>query len=311
MDTLGPEQKTAKNKILDSLPRVDVQGSAPASVDVTLEHGGAVSGNITYDDGGPAAGLQVQVLARMLRDGKETWSPVPANPFQFLVESQTDDRGNYRISSLPPGKYAIEVILAFTSRKMFISASGTSTADSNAHSALLEFYSGNTPRQKDAACFKLQAREERGGEDIVIPMSKLHTIKGSIVSAHDGHLVNGGGVYLLHADDHSLAGQASLTEDDPSFTFSFIFEGDYILSSPMSADVDYEPAERPAGSLGPVQFNTHTVHFYGASAIPLHVKGDMDGVTIDVPEPTPKEAQMDQEMMRQEKLQEKPATDPQ
>lgn len=93
----------------------------------------------------------------------------------------TDDRGNYRISGLPAGKYVVEVSVEFSDTKGYFSSSGGGGYSSNARTASLSIYSGNTPRTKDAAAFAIQPREERTGEDIVIPMSKLHTIKGNIV----------------------------------------------------------------------------------------------------------------------------------
>jgi len=216
----------------------------------------------------------------------------------------TDDRGNYRISGLPPGKYAIEVSLNFDNTKTYISTSSSGTVSgsgsSNGHSASLSVYSGNSLREKNAVGFTLQTREERTGEDIIIPTSKLHTIKGNIVSAHDGHVVNSGSVNISNADDHSYAGSDGLTEEDSDFTLSFIFEGDYILSSFASADVEYVPAPRPQGDLGPPQFNAHPRHLYGPASKSLHVDGDLDGVTLPVPEPTAKEAQMYKDLLRQQ-----------
>ena len=300
---LGPQQKEARDGILQSLPRVDVQPNQPSTADVVLERGAAISGNIRYDDGAPAAGLQVQVLARMLQDGKETWSPLNLGHGNFWDRIFTDDRGNFRISSLPAGKYAIEVVLEFTNSRTYFYSSGVTSAGSNGHVARLEIYSGNTPLVKDAVGFKLQTREERAGEDIVIPISKLHTIKGSIVSATDGHVVNSGQVGLVSAGDQSWAGSDNLSEDESGFTLSFIFEGDYILSSPGSADVDYLPIPQQEGIIGSPQFNTRVRHRYGATSVPLHVDRDMDGVIIAVPEPTAKEVQAYKEMMQQQENQ--------
>jgi hypothetical protein len=298
---LGPQQKDARDRILQSLPRVDVQSNQPASAaDVVLERGAGISGNITYDDGGPAAGLQVQVLARLLQDGKETWAPLPFKHFGEQI--LTDDRGNFRISGLPAGKYAIEVALEVTNSKTYFFSSG---ASSTSYSPVtLEIYSGNTPHVKDAAGFRLQPREERTGEDIVIPISKLHTIRGNIVSARDGHVVNSGGVSLQNADDRSFVGNPSLMEDETGFTLSFIFEGDYILSCSGAADVDYIPIPEREGNFGPPQFSTRTLHQYGPASMPLHVTSDMDGVIIAVPEPTAKEAQMYKDAIRQQENQE-------
>lgn len=299
---LSPQQREAGDSVLRSLPRADVQSNQPATADVVLERGAAISGNIAYDDGVPAAGLQVQVLSRMMQDGKETWAPVSLEYQGLSPGIHTDDRGNFRISGLPAGKYAIEVVLEFGNSRTYFSSSGVSSMSYAPER--LEIYSGNTPRVKDAASFTLQTREERTGEDIVIPISKLHTIKGNIVSAQDGHVVNSGEVSLINADDRSTVGSANLVEDDSSFTLSFIFEGDYILSSLGSADVDYLPVPRPEGSMGPPQFNTRVLHQYGAASISLHVDRDLDGVTLTVPEPTEKEAQMFKELMRQQEKQE-------
>lgn len=297
---LGPEQKAAKNRVLQSLPKVDVQSNLPIAADVVLERGGAVTGTVTYDDSGAAAGLRVAVLARMIRDGKETWDPIDSNSHDsFTFPPVTDDRGNYRISGLPAGKYVVVVDVEISDTTRYISSSGGGSYNSNAHTAFLSIYSGNTPRKKDAAAFTIQAREERTGEDIVVPMSKLHTIRGNIVSARDGHVVNGGGVVLLNADDHSPVAQQSLTEDDPSFTFSLIFDGEYFLSSAGSADVEYIQIPQPHDPVAPPQYQPNPRHFYGAASMPLHVDRDMDGVTISVPEPTPKEAQMFKDVMRQ------------
>ena len=298
---LTPEQKAAKDRVLDALPRVDV-AIAPATADITLERGGAVSGNMAYDDGTPAVGLTVHVLTPASRDSKETWSVVPAARHFIFDEVHTDDRGNYRISGLPPGKYTVEAALDFSTVKMYFSGTGGSSS-SNGGGTHLAIYAGNTPHKKDAASFTLRAQEERSGEDIVVPISKLHSIRGTIVAARDGHLVNSGGVKLLNASDGSMEAYTNLTEDDPSFTFGLIFEGDYILESDGAADVDFEPLARSPGSFGQPQFKMHTVHFYGRAAIPLHVEGDIDGVTIPVREPTAQEAKTLEQLLQEEEQQ--------
>lgn len=101
--------------------------------------------------------------------------------------------------------------------------------------------------------------------------------------------------------------QQSLTEDDPSFMLSLIFEGEYILSSMLSADVDYVQIPQPHASIAPPQYRANPRHFYGSASMPLHVNGDMDAVIISVPEPTPKEDQMYKDAIRQQEQQNHPA----
>jgi hypothetical protein len=294
---LDARQKTAKEAVLKTIPRITVS-SLPASAEVTLERGGAISGNIAYDDGSPASSLEVKALSRMHQEGKETWGPLQTLPNSQFQLIRTDDRGNYRISGLPAGKYLVQVTLDPRTEINYASRGGTN-GSGGGQGNILTVYSGSTPRLKDAAGFSIDLGEERAGEDLRIPISKLHTIHGSIVSAHDGHVINGGAVQLYYADDKSFVASGNSSEEDPGFTLNFVYEGDYTLTSPMSSDVDYQLLPG-TGVLSPPQFTTHPRHFYGSASITLHVDGDMDAVTVAVPEPSAKEEQAYKNALQQQ-----------
>ena len=297
----GTQQKAARERVLRSLPRVDVQSSLPVDIDVVLERGAAISGTIAYDDGTPASGVQVSAMVRSSEAEKESWVPVEMASNQLGLGVACDDRGNYRISGLSAGRYIVMASLNAMRSIRYISSTGSSGMGSNGSASSLNIYSGCTPRMKDASSFSLALGEERSAEDIRIPLSKLHTISGNFVSAQDGHVVNSGGAVLLNADDNSFVATASTTEDNPGVVFYFVYEGDYILSSSMSADVDYVPISQPHSDVPmPPQYEGKPRHFYGSASKPLHVEGDMEGVTIEVPEPTAKEAQMFKSMQEQE-----------
>jgi len=298
---LARSQQAAREAVLKGIPRIAIQSGQPASVDVTLERGAAISGNISYDDGTPAAGLRMELLARMVKDGKETW----AEPFLSFRDpgftpTSTDDRGNYRINGLPAGTYIIATTFDLSEGIQYFSSSGSVGSSTDNQWTPLKIYSGNTTRPKDASILSLTPGEEHSGEDLQFPLSKLHSITGHTVAAHDGHIVNSGQVDLYNSDDESLAGTAHISADDPGFTLNFIYDGEYILSSSFSADVDYQLLRQQPGSLSPPQYNGHVRHLYGHASKPLHVNGDMDGVTIAVPEPTAKEAQIFKDALGQQ-----------
>ncbi len=269
-------------RIAKVVPRVTVQANLPATVNVTLERGAAVSGTVQYDDGSPAGGLNVQIMVR----GKDGWAAMPFSPFEDVSHfSVTDDQGAHRISGLPAQEYVVEADLNLTKTTYTIDGHGGSGASSNSGGPAVSTYSGNTMRVKEAKPFTLKQGEERQGEDIRIAITKLHIVRGSMIARHDGHVINGGSVTLLHADDKSTAGSASLERNDEGvFQFNFVPEGDYILEVSGAADYEYEEIPNPPNSAPPTRIESHMLHSYGAAEMPLHVEGDMSGVTVAVPD---------------------------
>ncbi len=263
------------------VPRITVQPNLPVSVNVSLERGAAVSGTVLFDDGSPASGLSVQAYVHW----KDQWVPLPSTPFERANHSAvTDDQGNYRISGLPAMQYLLEVELAL-SKSTFTSDGNGSSGQSQSLVFSLPVYSGSKTRTKDATRFSLKTGEERKGEDIQIPLSKLHTVRGSIIARRDGHVINGGWVTLLHGDDKSEASHAELDKDDDGvFQFSFVPEGDYILRVGNAADYEYVEIPNTPHTRPPTITDRRTLRNYGPADLPLHVEGEISGVTVSVPD---------------------------
>lgn len=274
-----PPSDEARRKLAALAPRVTVQANLPASVNITLERGAAVSGSVLYDDGSPAAGVRVQLLVR--RDGK--WVAAPRMAFQSAIgDTATDDRGSYRISGLPPQQYAAEITLNLQ-KWMYSSDQNGNTSGTSSSVYSLSIYSGNKMRMKDADGFSLTQGEERGGEDMEIPVSRLHTVRGVVTAAHDGHLINGGTVELLYPDDKSQLEGTQITSD-ADFSFSFVPEGDYILRVTGATDTEYKEVSNGPGGMPPTHTERYPLRRYGDAEIPIHITGDMSGLTIAVPE---------------------------
>ena len=166
---LGPAQQAAKQAVLKTIPRITVS-NLPASTDVTLERGAAISGNITYDDGGPAGGLQVTVLSRMHQEGKETWAPfksLPGSEFQPDLHGRSRQLSHQRPARGEiPGAgnsrpHAANYLHIPREHEYLLPQGGASISST--------IYSGSTPRLKDAAGFSVDLGEERAGEDLRIP----------------------------------------------------------------------------------------------------------------------------------------------
>jgi hypothetical protein len=289
---MGPEDDPAAKdlkakKTPPMAPRITVEGNLPVGVNVTIERGAAVSGTVLYDDGSPAGGIRVNLLTRL----KDQWTEIgfssPVNNSGF--SAQTDDEGHYRLSGLPAGKYLLKAELRLSKTTYKIDEHGSSYSSGAGYS--LDVYSGNTTRQKGADRFALTPGEQRNGIDIEIPVSKLHTLRGNIIAARDGHVLNGGSLELLYPDDKSMVAVTSLPNDDDTFTFSFVPEGDYILRVDGASDTEYREVSNGPNNWPPTHTEPHVLHHYGSADQPIHVAGELSGITIAAPDLPPQKAQ--------------------
>ena len=279
-DATPSAKEDGEKKVARTAPRITVQADVPVVINVTIERGAAVSGTVLYDDGSPANGVRLQLLIRR----KGEWTNVPSTPLDVSnLYGETDDQGHYRISGLPAGEYLLEASLNIMKTTYKMDEHGA-TSMSMTSGDSLEVYTGGSTRRKDGTPFTVTAGEEKGGQDVEIPLSKLHTVRGSIEAAHDGHVLNGGLLSLLHADDKSKAGSAKVNKDDNTFSFSFVAEGDYILHVDEAADNEYREVPNKDMSWPPTRTETHTLQRYGPADLPVHVSGDMTGVVVSAPD---------------------------
>jgi hypothetical protein len=278
-DLLEPSEELAK-RIAERVPAVTVEANASASVNISLERGAAVGGTVLFDDGSPAAGVQVHLMQH--KEGK--WAQVQTTAGDASSGTAvTDDRGNYRMSGLPAMKEAL-VKADLNVASVALHFSKDSYGSWYGPSYTLAFYSGSVFRTGDATPFELTAGEERPGEDITLPLAKLHKVQGAIIAHHDGHVLNKGSIALLFADDKSNVGDADVDKDDATFSFPFVPEGDFILRVKDAADARYEEVPNPPGMGQFTRTETKILQEYGAAEMPLHVQGERAGVTIDVPD---------------------------
>ena len=162
-------QKTTSVSLHPS-PHRCARPGLPASVDVRLERGSAISGTVLFDDGSPASGLPVHALVRRKDGKKETWSPLRRHALRF-------DGGRLHRRSRPVSPHrsrnraSILFEVDLNLQHMDFAAAQARVA---APAALTTwpaspFYSGSATRKADAKPFKLSANEEHSGEDITIP----------------------------------------------------------------------------------------------------------------------------------------------
>ena len=271
----NPSPEVAQ-RIAATLPAVTVRPNSTATLDIRLQRGATVSGMARFDDGIPYPGAYVSV-ERHEADGK--WvAPHGAG------SGHADGDGRWQISGLVPGEYRVRLNLSLEDRQQS-TLLGNSIAQRSRTKYSLTIYSGDTARERDAKPVTLEENQQLGGEDITIPVSKLHAVTGAVVDATTGKALNAGRVQLVYADDGKSLNTATIDPETRTFTFDFVPEGEYKLKTDDAREVRPEPA---ADASSDEEFfrvqrkGTATLRQYAPGEMPLVVQGDLNAVNLAV-----------------------------
>jgi hypothetical protein len=267
----------AEKRIRLALRQVTVLSGQTTRMDFRLEKGAAISGIVLYDDGTPVAGVPVGLLRRE-KDG--SWKEVSEVMRQrFGSQQTTDDRGHYRVAALPQGEYLVSVDLQWLSASATGQVLWTSPLLKGARESA-HIYSGDTARRRDAKPVVVDKGEERTGVDVVVPISRLYSLSGTVVAERDGHPINSGTVILLDALDRTTVNQVWLNAGSGRFAMEFVPQGDYVLQVTSTADGVMETGQIDGGH------GTYTrlkqTHHYADTEQPMKISGDVQGVTVKV-----------------------------
>lgn len=236
-EELASTDPAVQKRIRAVVPVVSIQGTESTRLDLKLELGASISGRILFEDGSPAAGWKVSAIPYT---GIQT-APAPGaslglsasdmpgmTDMLFQATHITDDRGAYRIAGLAPGPYLIRAVLTAGN-----ASAGTALASGTMH---LTVFSGNATRTEEAKPVSVASREDRKGEDLTMPLSRLHTISGTVLAKLDGHPVNSGTVQLREDADTSLSQlQTAAIQPDGTFHFDYVSNGHYTLKIRQAA----------------------------------------------------------------------------
>ena len=157
-------------------------GQDVKDVDIRLMRGGAISGVITDDDGEPMVNVSVQALARTYRRGQSTVNPRNG--------SVTDDRGQYRIYGLPPGRYYVQAI----QRGVFTVAGSEETV------GYAPIYYPNAVSLQDAQRVDVSNGGEVARVDLVLRPVPTVSVSGKVIDGSTGRPAGEGYVSIAGAD---------------------------------------------------------------------------------------------------------------
>jgi hypothetical protein len=260
----------------DHLVKLTVAAQHISDVNVSIDRGAEIDGNVSYDDSSAAIGIRFAVLRKT---AENHWIMIGSNGGDESVEEKSDGRGRYSIPDLPDGEYKVCALLP--------------VKDENTSP---KFCFGGGFRIDKAETVKVSAGETHNGVDIVLPLDGLFTVAGNITAGTDAHAPSQATVHLLYADDRAEARQTPMLKDG-SFSFDYVPAGNYILQITNAVDVVASAAAQTSGvsnggnTSGDGSAATPQVvpgvHKYMDKETPLTVQSDMDDVQVTVVEPPP------------------------
>ena len=263
---------------------VDVDGTSSVECKIRAERGGAITGKITYPDGEPAIGAQVNVF----RKSGTRWEHATI----VSAGAQTDDRGIYRIYPLPPGEYTIGVI----EQSLVIEERDGGTMQTTGNKSLNPYYYGGASNYSTAALIQVDAGREVNNINVTLAERATYKVTGTIVARG----VPMAGAYLrLQPYDDGLSGPILMipyglpaqANKDGQWSFGDVPDGSYSVELDQRGSrsaPDAESKKKP-GLVGQRQLVTVTGADVSGVLISLTAGGRVSGsIVVEGDKPLPR-----------------------
>ncbi len=219
--------------LLATLPQVHVAEAGGGTANISLDRGGVIQGKLQWDDGTPAAGVNVSVQSANSAAGGPTdltrvVSQLGGGFGGGLGGFQTsDDRGVFRITGLAPGSYWVRAT-------MMTPAADPGSGMVQRMSSIVMYAPGKV-RQSEAQVIALKSGEERDDLQFVLDLSTLHSVSGHVGATDQGNIA-AGVVRLTDSQDSSLSRMAMI-QPDGSFVVQWVPAGTYTLAVSNASNV--------------------------------------------------------------------------
>jgi len=272
-----------RKNLLAQIPSVTVSPDQPAEVSIRLERGAEIDGTVTYDDGSPAIGLRISYNLKSpdTEGGPGAYELMRMEGiYQQNGQPITDDRGHFRILGVPPGEYLVHVTIPTRSSDQE-ETNQPAMLEGPYRPSELEVYAGGALRASKAQAVEVDAGGAARDADITIPLSKLHTIRGQVQLKSSGQPPASANVQLLYADTREEA--RSVFAPNGQFEFFYVPEDSFVLRAAAGSQ-----APPDLDALGPEPQRivwSFPQAGEGSPELPLLLTGNVDNLTIAVPDP--------------------------
>ena len=247
LDWFTPDEK---KQILSNFPQVTVTASGTASKDVVVRRGGAINGHISIDTGGLPGQAEVtatMVSSDLLGDLQDVGGKKPPH---FEKTGHIDDRGIYRIAGLPAGKYRVEVRLTegvyeFTTI-VDLGHGRALGAQIRSGNGSLTVFAPDALTESGAKIVSVGSGDELSDIDITVPMSRLHSISGTVTQGGNP-LVRA--ALTIYRDVKKLSNSDVISTPEGSYRFDLLPAGTYTIKAMYPIQMLASKKAHPAPSV--------------------------------------------------------------
>jgi hypothetical protein len=187
-------------------------GQIEKEVDFRLSRPVVISGTVSDADGEPVDQATVFAMQKVYRQGKMDLQP--RRPIQ------TNDRGEFRLRDLPPGRYYVKAY------KLGYSGAGSPP--------LVAAVYPNATRLEDAQALKLAAGEERSNVNFSLVDATLYRISGKFVDRETGQTLTNVRFGASPESAISPSGRAGEILSDGTFEIRDLAAGGYLLTATIT-----------------------------------------------------------------------------
>ncbi len=231
--------------LYQSLPVVHVAEGQVAKVNLILRRGGVIAGRILFADGSPMIGQPVvwelsesvssrsNPLGKTVSEKLSSALSITGYEARHHPEIRTDDKGQYRLFGLPPGRYVVSTLLLLSQNSgvqlTYSNGSGShSGGKAHIYPEIIPVFGPGVFSRKHARNFVIHADEQILDADFKIDFAGLHTLTGRVLAAQDRHAPNAVMVRLRERDAEDN-GRFAESEENGVFQFHHLPPGSYAI----------------------------------------------------------------------------------
>jgi hypothetical protein len=218
-----PNRQCDSDKVQDGDDLVLVSGQKLSGLKFQLLAPSVITGTVFDPSGEPVTGAEVQAVRFYSFRGDLRIS-------MSTQGASTDDRGQFRLFHLIPGRYFLRVEDAFYFRQRF---EGNEDQTAKGVKGFLPIYYPDTTDLSQATLFEVKPGEELRGVDFTIHLTQVLRVRGRAINGLTGERIKDGSVAvqpLPPAIRENGGTSISLGEEDKPFTINDLVSGRYIVS---------------------------------------------------------------------------------